>query len=108
MDIAEQLSAAGVGISHHFAGGVYAKETRIPAGARLMQHVHAFDHLSVLASGSVIVRSDGWVESYSGPAVLTIKAGSAHEVDAITDAVWLCIHATDETDPEQVDAGLIA
>ena len=40
-------------IQHHFGGGVYAKETFIPAGKWLVQHIHKFDHLSVLAQGSI-------------------------------------------------------
>ena len=39
-------------VRHHFGGGVYAKETFIPADKWLVQHTHKFDHLSVLAQGS--------------------------------------------------------
>jgi hypothetical protein len=28
-------------------------------------------------------------------------------IEALEDAVWFCIHATDETDPEKVDKVLI-
>jgi quercetin dioxygenase-like cupin family protein len=109
LNIADQLAAAGVGITHHFAGGVYAKETHIPAGTRLAKHSHpSFDHLSALMLGSVVVDVDGKRRLYDAPAMLTIKAGKEHEVTAVTDAVWACIHATEETDPEKVDAGLIA
>lgn len=97
-----------VGIRHHFGGGVYAKETLIPAGLKLTQHEHSFDHLSVLASGSVLV-GDGVVsQRYDAPACVLIKAGIPHEVVSITDAVWYCIHATEETDPAKVDERLIA
>lgn len=92
-----------VGIVHHFSSGLYAKETLIPAGVRLTQHKHGYDHLSILASGTAVVEVDGEATKYTGPACLTIKAGSAHEVTAITDVVWFCLHATEETDPEKVD-----
>lgn len=97
-----------LGITHHFGGGVYVKETRIPANMRLTQHVHEHDHLSVLVSGEVIVRVDGVLTSHTAPAVLTIASGKAHEVVCLTDTIWMCIHATDETDPEKVDQVLIA
>ncbi len=103
MNVAEQLNAAGVGISHHFGGGTYAKETLIPAGAVLTQHRHDHDHLSVLASGRVKVTVNGAVAIFDGPACLTIKAHAEHEVQAMTDAVWFCIWATDCTDPEKID-----
>lgn len=98
----------GVGIVHHFVGGLYCKETHIPAGVKLTQHVHAFDHLSILATGRVLVTVDGEDTEHTGPAFLTIKAGKAHEVTALTDTVWACLHATDCTDPEHVDKALTA
>lgn len=98
----------GVGISHHFGGGVYAKETRIPAGVRMTQHVHKHDHLSVLAAGMVVVEVEGRETVHHGPACIVIKAGHAHSVRAVTSATWYCVHATDETDAALVDERLVA
>lgn len=103
----EQLRCAGVGISHHFGGGVYAKETAIPAGASLQQHAHPFEHLSWLSSGTVMVEVEDEGEIVTGPRMLTIAAGKRHRVTALTDALWLCIHATEETDPAAVDAAIL-
>jgi len=94
-------------IEHHFGGGVYAKETRIPAGYLLGQHAHKHDHLSILASGSVKVGVDGETKFFHAPACITIEAGKEHYVLAMTDVVWYCVHATDCTDADQVDAVLI-
>ena len=96
------------GIIHHFSDHEYAKETRIPAGMELLQHVHGHSHLSILAQGTVIVTVDGVESSYTAPACLTIAAGKAHSVKALTSVVWYCIHATDCKDPEKVDEVLIA
>jgi quercetin dioxygenase-like cupin family protein len=104
----ERFAELGVGLMHHFGGGVYAKETLIPAGVKLLQHVHEFDHLSILASGRVHVRIDGGEPvGYEGPACITIAAGRAHEVEAVTPATWFCIHATKETDPAKVDRAVL-
>lgn len=103
----DTLEAHGVGIAHNFGAGVYAKEARIPAGIKLGQHVHPHDHLSILAWGSAIVRCEGVETLHTGPACLTIKAGIAHEVEAVTDVIWYCIHATDDTDPETVDSTIL-
>jgi quercetin dioxygenase-like cupin family protein len=94
-------------IQHHFGGGVYAKETRIPAGYILVQHKHEFDHLSVVGSGIVQVTVDGKTSTVVAPACLLIKAHTEHRVQAVTDSVWYCIHATDCTDPAKVDELLI-
>jgi len=95
-------------IHHHFSSGVYAKETRIPAGHVLVQHAHKYGHLSILASGSVELLVDGVKSVVDGPACLTIAAGKHHGVKSLTDVVWYCVHATDCTDENEVDEVLIA
>lgn len=95
-------------IHHHFSAGVYAKETRIPAGYVLVQHAHKHDHLSILASGSVELVVDGVKSVVEAPACLTIAAGKHHGVKSLTDVVWYCVHATDCTDEDEIDEMLIA
>lgn len=95
-------------VSHHFVGqdqakGVYAKELRIPAGVWLVSHAHAYDHLAVLASGTATLTVDDKEQTITGPCAVTIKAGEHHKLTAVTDAVWFCIHPTDETDADKVD-----
>lgn len=103
----KQLDDEGVGISHHFGGGSYIKETHIPRGAKLGQHAHDHDHLSVLVSGAVLLTIDGETDGFDGYKVFTIKAGKKHEIEAMSDSVWLCIWATEETDPELVDQAIL-
>lgn len=95
-------------INHHFSSGVYAKETRIPAGQVLVQHAHKYDHLSILAQGSVEVMVDGNKEILHAPACLAIEANKHHGVKALTDVVWYCIHATSCVDEDEIDEVLIA
>lgn len=103
-------------IHHHLIGqgdakGVYAKELHIPAGFFLVSHRHAYDHLAILASGSVdlSVRSQETTTTsrLNGPTAIAISRGDEHTVRAITDAVWFCIHPTDETDPARVDEAIL-
>lgn len=94
-------------IVHHFADHLYAKETHINAGEHLLQHVHKFSHLSVLAKGKVVVSTDEGTQIVEGPACLEIKAGMHHGVKALTDTVWYCIHATDEKDVSKIDEVII-
>jgi quercetin dioxygenase-like cupin family protein len=94
-------------IQHHFSAGVYAKETYIPAGHVLVQHKHKFDHLSILAAGSVELVVDGVKSVIHAPVCLTIEANKHHGVKSLTDVVWYCIHATECTDVDDVDEILI-
>lgn len=94
-------------IKHHFSSGVYAKETRIPAGSWLVQHIHKHSHLSILASGSIELVVGGEKSVLHAPACLSIAAGKHHGVKSLTDVVWYCIHATDCTDEDEIDEVLI-
>ena len=94
-------------ISHHFGAGVYAKETSIPAGSILVQHKHKYDHLSVLASGSVELIVDDVRSVIHAPACLTIQANKHHGVKSLTDVVWYCSHATECTDADEIDDVLV-
>ena len=96
-----------LGIVHNFSDGLYAKQMFVPKGYVIGQHAHEFSHLSILAKGKVIVRTDDGVAEYTAPACLEIKAGIHHAIEALEDTVWFCIHATDETDVNKIDEVLI-
>ena len=104
---ADVLARLGVDLAHFFGGGVYIKETHIPAGAELAQHAHEFEHLSYLVSGRVLLDVAGKRRMIDGPMALTIEAHKVHAVHALTDARWLCIWRTDCTDPEKVDGEIL-
>ena len=81
----------------HESDGLVSMEMHIPAGISVGKHVHNYSHLSVLAKGKVIVvvgDAEGVV--VDAPHCLTVTANIPHEIHALTDAVWYCIHATDE------------
>jgi quercetin dioxygenase-like cupin family protein len=90
-------------VQHYFAAGLYAKQMTINVGTCVKGHVHLFDHMSILAKGSVMVYLDGDATRYDAPAVVTIKQGKCHSIHPITDSVWYCLHATDLTDPDEID-----
>jgi quercetin dioxygenase-like cupin family protein len=94
-------------IKHHFSDGLYSKETHIPEGMMLMQHIHAYSHMSILAKGKVVFLKGDEKMIIEAPACIEISAGEHHAVKALTDCVWFCIHATDEKDPSKVDQVLI-
>jgi len=93
---------------HHFSAGMYAKETHIPANHWLVQHAHSYDHLSILASGSVELTVNDKTSIIHAPACINICANTHHGVKSLTDVVWYCIHATDCTDEDKIDEVLIA
>jgi quercetin dioxygenase-like cupin family protein len=106
-DKLEGTFEADLGTIHHFSDGLYAKQMKIPKGFMAGTHKHNYSHLSILAKGRVIVKTDNSVIEYSAPACLEIKAGIYHTIEALDDCEWFCIHATEETDAENVDNVLI-
>ena len=88
------------GVKHHWSGGVYAREQKLRAGFKVEKHAHTYDHLSFLCSGSAVIEVDGDMQIMHGPCALEVKAGKKHQILAITDIVWLCIHAESVADPE--------
>jgi quercetin dioxygenase-like cupin family protein len=96
-----------LGIVHNFSDGLYAKQMYVPKGYVVGQHAHEFSHLSILAKGKVIVRTDDGIAEYTAPACLEIKEGIHHAIEALEDTVWFCIHATNETDVNKIDEVLI-
>lgn len=97
-----------LGTIHHFSSGLYAKQMLLPKGYFAVSHAHNYDHLSILAKGKVIVKTDNdnGVE-YTAPVCIEIKKELHHSITALEDAVWFCIHATSETDVDKVDEVLI-
>ena len=96
-----------LGIVHNFSDGLYAKQMFIPKGYTVGQHEHKFSHLSILAKGKVIVKTDDFEKEYTAPSCLEIKQGINHAIEALEDSVWFCIHATDETNIDKIDKVLI-
>lgn len=94
-------------IVHNFSDGLYAKQMTIPKGFVAGQHSHTFSHLSVLAKGKVVVKTDTDEQTYEAPACIEIKKQTNHMITALEDAVWFCIHATDEQDITRIDEVLI-
>jgi quercetin dioxygenase-like cupin family protein len=96
-----------LGVIHNFSDGLYAKQMFIPKGYVVGQHAHKFSHLSILAKGKVVVKTDAGEDNYEAPACLEIKKDINHAIEALEDTVWFCIHATDETNIEKIDKVLI-
>jgi quercetin dioxygenase-like cupin family protein len=80
---------------HYIAGGVYAKMLAMKnAGDYVISHEHNYDHLSILATGQVCVTVDDVATVYTAPTAVTVKAGAAHKILALTpNVLWYCIHA---------------
>ena len=90
-------------VEHHFATGLYAKQMAFSPDYNFKSHKHNFDHMSILAQGCVLIEVDGVTTRHSAPAVINMPKDTVHRVQALEPCVWYCIHATDLTDPDEID-----
>jgi len=81
---------------NYVGGGVGVKQVLLKEGVQVVQHKHRYAHLSVLIYGRVLVMTDDWSKELEGPTSLVIEAHMNHMVIAYTDALWLCVHNTEE------------
>lgn len=86
---------------------VYIKQQELPAGWCVDTHSHKYDHWGLLGHGKAVVEIDGQRTDYVGPCVINIEAGKVHKITALTPIIWFCIHASEETDVNKIDATLI-
>ena len=86
----------------------------VKAGDVEIGHTHPFDHMTLLATGSVKATVNGKVSYFKAPQMIYIKKDVVHEFVALEDnTVAFCIHALrvgeqveDILDPEMIPAGV--
>jgi hypothetical protein len=95
---------------HRFCSGVYIREIYIPKGCVLTGKIHRTEHFCELVSGRIaFVTTDGaHVEALVAPALFTAAAGTKKAIYAVENSVFRNILATNETDPEKIEALFIA
>lgn len=103
----KELPQIDLKVRHNFSDGLYAKEMHLPKGHMAISHRHHYSHLSILANGKALVKTNDETMIYTAPACIEIKAGIQHAIEALEDVTWFCIHATHVADPESVDNVLI-
>jgi hypothetical protein len=93
---------------HHFAGGVYAREIRIPKGATLVGKIHKFEHINIISQGDISVVTDEGIKRIKAPATIVSPPGVKRVGYAHEDTIWTTIHATQETNPDIIEQQVIA
>lgn len=79
---------------------VYVRQMHfMKAGDKEHGHQHEFDHITLLAAGSLRVQTQGRVTDFVAPHMIFIKAENVHELTALADnTVAYCIHALRDGD----------
>jgi len=77
-------------------------------GDKNIGHSHQYDHATLVASGSVVVRTKGQETIYKAPDLIWISKGIEHELEALEDnTICACIHALRDDNSEIIDPAMI-
>ena len=69
-----------------------------------VQHAHEFDHITLVATGSVEVVCNGQPTTFKAPHMVYIKANTKHGMRALEDdTVCYCIHAMSNSNKKYID-----
>ena len=86
-------------VKNIFAPNVYIKAFFVPKGLRVITKAFREDHVTILATGSVLVEDpEGKKIKYVAPVAIHFKEQTRYRATTLEDAVWYCIHPTQETD----------
>lgn len=89
----------------HIIDGIFVKQMLLRrAGQYAPQHAHRYDHLSMLAAGSVRVWADGvCLGDKTAPTGICIPANQKHVFLALEDnSVLYCIHNVSRADSVEI------
>ena len=117
LEFEQKLSAlpgAGFGdqescpLKHSFVNGIYTREIFIPAGMWIVGKIHRHSHPNFLMQGMVTVVTEEGVKRIAAPCAMVSPAGTKRLLFTHTDTVWITVHRTDATTPEQAEEEIIA
>ena len=89
-----------------YFGNIWVRQNVLQyAGDSTGGHIHLFDHVSLLATGTVEVQiDDNSPKQFTAPTFIVIKKERPHRFTAITDDVlWYCVFAIRDVDGEVTD-----
>jgi hypothetical protein len=98
------LPVATLPLTHIFTDGIYIRKAFAPAGSMFTTVHHNTEHPFILISGTTEVISNEEAFSITGPFMGITKKGTRRVVHAVTDAVYITIHANPDnlTDPDEI------
>ena len=91
-------------VQHYFSPGVYAREITIPAGTLLTGRIHKYEQLNILSGGEISVLTQDGMKRVSAPFTVVSPPGTKRVAYAHTECTWTTILATEETDPDTIEA----
>jgi hypothetical protein len=89
-----------------YFGNIWVRQNNFPhIGDSHAGHQHKFDHVTLLARGSVRVEVDGYEpKEYTAPTFMIMRKDKNHKMTATSpDTIYYCVFALRDIDGEVVD-----
>ena len=102
-----QMPQAELTTDHYFSGGMYCRKVFRPAGTLIVGKIHKEDHIFLCASGQIMAWTESGMKTLNAGDIVESKAGTKRVTLALTDAIGITIHKTDEKNLEVIEKQLI-
>jgi len=89
-------------VVHHFGGGIYIREVKVPKDSLSMGHHQNFKHMNVFLSGQLVAFQNGTETILKSPMISVGNPGRKFGY-VLEDMVWLNVYPTTETDVEKLE-----
>ena len=118
-DLNARMQASGVAMSdaeqkaynpvaHDFGDGVYVRRIVMPAGQVIISRIHKKKHPFFVLRGCIAVVTEGGEEIIKAPHHGMTPAGTQRVLYTIEETEFITVHATELTDPDEIEAELTA
>ena len=104
----ESLTAKDFETEHLFAQGLYSRVTAFPKGSGVVGKIHRESHLLIMLKGKCLVASTEGKVLMEAPFITVAKSGIQRVGIALSDCIFVTVHATELTDLTQIETKLIA
>jgi len=94
---------------NHFADGMYARELFMPAGMIISSKIHITNHFCFVLKGKAqVVDEHKGGQVIEAPCMIKTLAGTKRVLKILEDSLWITVHATEETDVDEIEKQIIA
>jgi len=95
-------------VKHSFADGCYIREIFNPAGLLLVTKIHKKKHPFFLMKGKMSILTEEGIKHIEAPHHGITNPGTKRVIYTHTDCVFITVHATNNTDIQEIEEEVIA
>ena len=95
-------------VKHSFADGCYIREIFNPANELIITKIHKKEHPFFLMKGKMSILTENGVKHIEAPYHGITKPGTKRAIYTHTDCVFVTVHATENTDIQEIEEEVIA